>query len=59
MQTMEKASAKATISAVTMERGLRGMVSLTWHIHGTNGQEDFSLDGNRDGSPIIQDKAGK
>lgn len=59
MQTMEKASAKATISAVTMERGLRGMGSLTWHMHGTNGQEDFSLDGNRDGSPIIRDKAGK
>ena len=54
MQTMEKASAKATISAVTMERGLRGMGSLTWHMHGTNGQEDFSLDVERY-RPIIDD----
>ena len=30
-------------------------MAYAWHKR----QEDFSLDGNRDGSPIIRDKAGK
>lgn len=55
MQTMEKASAKATISAVTMERGLRGMGSLTWHMHGTNGQGHIPVSSN---APLIGREVG-